>query len=92
MASLYEKEYKINVQIQRMGSLEELYNKMIPIFKEQGKNPYAWMGMFYQYYMQNGSTTLGTLENGKYPSFTAISVEKFLKEHPKESIAKLLFF
>ena len=88
MAYLYQETYGVEAQIQRMGSLEDLYRTMKSVYKEQPGNIFAWMGMFYQYYMTNGSTSLGKLDNDRYPEVAPISVETFLKAHTKENIAK----
>jgi hypothetical protein len=92
MAHLFQEAYGVEPQIQRMGSLEDLHETMISVFKEQPDNPFAWMGMFYQYYMANGSTSLGELDNERYPGVVPKSVETFLKARTKESVAKSAWF
>jgi hypothetical protein len=87
MAHLYQKVYGVEPQIQRMGSLEDLREKMTSIFKENPRNIYAWMGMYYQYYMANGSTSLGKLDNERYPGVVPKGLETFLKGYTKETVA-----
>lgn len=92
LAQLYEKRYEIKPEVQQLGSLDDLYGKMQAAFKNQPGNPFAWMGMFYQYYMQNGSTWLGTVDNKRYPVVQPVTVEEFLKGHTKERLGKSAFF
>lgn len=92
LAQLYEKQYEIKPTVQGLGSLDDLFTKMQAAFKSEPKNPFAWMGMFYQYYMQNGSTSLGTVDNERYPAVQPLTVEKFLKVHTKETLGKSAFF
>lgn len=92
LAQLYERQYEIKPDVQRLGSLDDLYVKVQATFKSQPKNHFAWMGMFYQYYLQNGSTWLGTVDNERYPTVQPLTVEKFLKVHTKETLGKSAFF
>jgi hypothetical protein len=82
----------VKPDIQHMGSLDDLYEKMQVAFKNSPGNPFAWMGMFYQYYIQNGSTSLGKLDNERYTSVKPVTVEEFLKAHTKESLGKSSLF
>jgi len=82
----------VKPEIQQIGSLDDLHSKMQVAFKSQPENIFAWMGMFYQYYMQNGSTLLGELDNERYPAVKPVTVEEFLKLHTKESLGKSAFF
>jgi hypothetical protein len=86
MAYIYQKVYGIEPEIKRNGSLKELYERMTAVFKEEAHNPFAWMGMYYQYYMQNGQTLLGKTDNDRYPKVVPTTVEAFLKEHTKEDV------
>ena len=88
LAQLYQQAYGTEPQVQRLGSLEDLYTKMTAVFKENPANYYAWMGMFYQYYMLNGSTSLDNLDNERYPSVKPITVEDFLKKYGKDTIGQ----
>ena len=72
-------------KIEHLGSLQDLYNTMTALFK-QPDNPYGWIGMYYQYYMQNGQTVLGKTDNERYPGLVPTSVEEFLKMHSRESV------
>lgn len=86
MADIFQKVYGVEPQIKQNGSLKELYERMTEIFKEQARNPFAWMGMCYQYYMQNGKTLLGKTDNDRYPKVVPTTVEEFLKEPTKEIV------
>jgi hypothetical protein len=41
IAQLYQSVYGVEPQVQRMGLLEDLYNKMTSDFKENPTNPFA---------------------------------------------------
>ncbi len=86
MAELYQKVYGVEPKIQRLGSLEDLYEKMTAVFKEQGPSSYAWMGMFYQYWMTNGKTSLGKLENERYSVVKPKDLETFLQGYTKDTV------
>ena len=92
LAKQYNERYGVQPEMQQLGSLDDLYSKMQAAFKGQPENPYTWMGMFYQYYMQNGSTWVGTLDNERYPSVKPVTVEEFLKGHTKESLGRSTLF
>jgi hypothetical protein len=82
----------VEPQIQSIGSLEDLREKMEAVFEEQAANPYAWMGMYYQYYMTNGQTSLGRLDNEKYPGLAPKRLESFLEGYTKETVANSAWF
>ncbi|KAH9203992.1 hypothetical protein DL95DRAFT_131625 [Leptodontidium sp. 2 PMI_412] len=86
MAELYQKVYGVEPNVQRMGSLEDLHGKMTAVFKEQAANPYAWMGMYYQYWMSNGQTALERLDNERYPVVKPKDLETFLKGYTKDTV------
>jgi hypothetical protein len=86
MAKIYKGVYGIEPQLQRLGSLEDLYNTMTSILQKEPGNVYAWTGMHYQYYMLNGSTLLGELSNSRYPQIVPTTNDSFLKSHSKETV------
>jgi hypothetical protein len=92
LAQLYEKRYGMRPEIRQVGSLDELYEKMQIAFNNSPQNPFAWMGMFYQFYMQNDSTQLGELDNERYPVVKPVDVEEFLKGHARQGLGKSAFF
>ena len=92
LAEIYEKVYGATAQLRCLGTLDDLYAKMMLAFKAQPHNQYAWMSMFYTYYMANGSTLLGKLDNERYPALKPLSVEAFLKRYTKETVANSAFF
>lgn len=92
IAQAYQKIYGVEPQVQRMGSLEDLYSKMTSAFKENPTNPFGWMGMYYQYWMGNGSTSLEKLDNKRYPGVVPKGLESFLKGYTKDSVANSAWF
>jgi hypothetical protein len=92
LAKLYGEVYGVETKLERQGSLDDLYEKMMVAQKQNPGNKYAWMGMFYEYYMTNGSTALGKLDNERYPGAVPSSLEAFLKAHTKETVGKAFMF
>jgi hypothetical protein len=86
MAQLYQNVYGVETKVQRMGTLEDLHEKMTTIFKEQEANTYAWIGMYYQYWMANAQTALGKLDNERYPVVKPKDLETFLKGYTKDTV------
>ena len=75
----------------RLGSFDDLHTKMKLVFEKDPHNPYAWMGMFYSYYMLNGQTYLGKLDDVRYPSVVPMTTEDFMKSHPRAELGKTAF-
>lgn len=92
IAAVFKERYGGEPTLEKKGSLDDLYNTMIPVFKKDPQNIYSWMGMFYQYYMLNGSTLARSHDNDRYPSFKAQNIEMFLKNHSQKEIEKSSFF
>ena len=86
MAEAYQKVYGVEPKVQRLGSLEELYQKMMAVFNEKDPSYYAWAGLFYQYWMANGKTLLGKLDNERYPVVKPKDLESFLKGYTKDTV------
>ena len=79
-------------KIERKGSLDDLYSIMMSIYEKNKSNQYSWLGMFYQYYMANGSTVLGKLDNDRYPNVKPVSAKTFLEGYTKDNVGKAAFF
>lgn len=47
VAEAYERVYGEKLELERLGSLDELKNKMTATFQEVPEDPYRWMPMFY---------------------------------------------
>lgn len=48
--------------------LGDLYRRIQSTFKNQPENEFAWIGMFYQYYMQNGNDLVGQTRQRALPN------------------------
>lgn len=92
IAQHYEKVYGVKPQVQRLGTPEDIHEKMLAAFKSQPGNPFAWFALFYQYYQQKPSTFLGKLDNERYPAMKPVALEEFLMAHTKESVGKSFDF
>ncbi|KAJ5568361.1 nmrA-like family protein [Penicillium hetheringtonii] len=77
-ADIYEKK----PQLERLGSLDDLYNKMQATFQNDPSNIVAYIAMFYQYHCTNGRTYLKKdLDNLKYPKISPAAFKDFLQAH-----------
>lgn len=47
VAEAYERVYGEKLELERLGSLDDLKNKMTATFHEGPEDPYRWMPMFY---------------------------------------------
>ncbi|KAL4919601.1 hypothetical protein BDW62DRAFT_216761 [Aspergillus aurantiobrunneus] len=75
-------------QLERLGSLDDLYSKMQATFNKVPSNIFAYIAMFYQNYCTNGQTYLKPdLDNRKYPDVTPITFKKFLESHRLEDLS-----
>ncbi|KAJ6133790.1 nmrA-like family protein [Penicillium sp. IBT 18751x] len=80
--------YGKQLQLERLGSLDDLYSKMQATFQKDPSNIYAYIAMFYQYYCTNGQTYLKKdLDNSKYPEISPITFKGFLQAHKMEDLA-----
>ncbi|KAK1138718.1 hypothetical protein N8T08_002067 [Aspergillus melleus] len=75
-------------QLERLASLDDLYNKMQATFKKDPSNIFAYIAMFYQIYCTNGQTYLKKdLDNSKHPKVIPIIFKGFLQTHKMEDLA-----
>lgn len=88
MAKAYEDVYGIEPKVERLGSQEDLFEKMTGVFKKNPANIYAWMGMYYQYVMAKEETQLGKLDNDQYPSVKPKSLADFFRSFTKDTVGK----
>ncbi|KAJ5635468.1 nmrA-like family protein [Penicillium longicatenatum] len=88
IAEDFSQVYGKKPQLQRHGSLEDLYKKMQATFQKDPSNIFAYIAMFYQYYCTNGQTYLKKdLDNSKYFSITPVTFKGFLQAHKIEELA-----
>lgn len=83
MAEVYKRVHAVEPTVERLGSLDDLYATMTAVRTANPHNVYAWMGMYYQYYMTNGQTLLEKLDNDRYPTIKFTTFEDFLKAASK---------
>ncbi|KAL5366595.1 hypothetical protein BJX96DRAFT_161209 [Aspergillus floccosus] len=82
IAQDFAEVYGRTPQLERLGSLDDLYNTMQATFNKDQSNVFAYLAMFYQFYCTNGQTYLKPeLDNGKYPGVTPVTCKKFLQCH-----------
>lgn len=91
MAQTFQEVYGVEPTLENLGSLEELYTKMKLALKEQPENMMAWPGLHYKYYMANGSTSLGKLDNDRFPEVKPKSVKEFLESRPRDQLTSSYF-
>ncbi len=88
MAKVYQEVYGVEPKVERLGSQEDLFEKMTGVFKKDPSNMYAWMGMYYQYLMAKERIQLGTVDNDRYPSVKPKSLADFFRSFTKDTVGK----
>ncbi|OGM42488.1 NmrA-like family protein [Aspergillus bombycis] len=90
IAQSYEKVYGVRANLERLGSLDDLYKFM---HEKQAQNPADIYGyMFFYYYWINGQTFVGPqLDNDKYPQVKPVSWEEYMRQWPLEQLPSSYF-
>ncbi|KAI0846395.1 nmrA-like family protein [Daldinia vernicosa] len=92
IAESFEKVYGVKPKLESHGSVDGLFKKMHELRKNDPQNVFSYMFLFYQYYMINGRTYLGTeIDNGQYPQVKPVNWEDFMKSVPKDQLANAFF-
>ncbi|KAF5653733.1 hypothetical protein F25303_2038 [Fusarium sp. NRRL 25303] len=87
IADEFGKIYGKEPQLERRGSLKDLYDTMHATYEKDPQNIYAYLAMFYQYYCTNGQAHLKEdLDNLKYPDIEPITFRDFLKSNKLEDL------
>lgn len=90
MANVLEKQYGVPFELENLGSLDDLYQKMISARQENPEEPWKWLGMHYNYFTINGSTLLGDdTHNHRYPHLKEESLASFCSKYSLEELPKL---
>ncbi|KAI0830392.1 nmrA-like family protein [Hypoxylon sp. FL0890] len=87
IARSFENVYGVKPKLECQGSLDDLFRHMHELRKKDPQNVFAYMFLFFQYYMINGQTLLGPeLDNDKYPQVKPVSWEDFMKAVPRDQL------
>ncbi|KAF2719009.1 NAD(P)-binding protein [Polychaeton citri CBS 116435] len=86
MAETYREVYNIEPSLEPQGSFEDLHSAMTAVFQKDPTNIFAWMGMYYQYFMGTGKTNLREANNSRFPKIKPTDTKTFLQSHPRESV------
>jgi hypothetical protein len=90
MAHVLEKQYGEQFEMQNLGSLDDLHQKMISARQEVPDEPWKWLGMHYNYFTINGSTLLGDdTNNQRYPDLKLESLTSFCSKYSLKELPKL---
>ncbi|OQE44738.1 hypothetical protein PENCOP_c002G03055 [Penicillium coprophilum] len=88
IADDFAEAYGKKLELDLLGSLDDLYSTMHATYKQDPSNIFAYLAMFYQYYCLNGQTYLKKdLDNSKYPDITPTTFKKFLQSHKLEELS-----
>ncbi|KAI1410482.1 nmrA-like family protein [Hypoxylon sp. FL1857] len=88
IAGSFEKVYGVKPNLERQGSLDDLFKRMHELRKNEPQNIFSYMFLFFQYYMINGQTYLGPeSDNDKYPQVKPVSWEDYLRSVPKDQLS-----
>lgn len=84
VADIYQKVHPdCKVDITEKGSVEELEKKAIAGRGKWGRGKFwEYHRLFFQLFTVKGVWNLGKLDNDKYPSVEALSLERFLADNP----------
>ncbi|KAJ4299352.1 hypothetical protein N0V90_004597 [Kalmusia sp. IMI 367209] len=92
IAESFERVYGVKPKLERLGSLEDLYDRMHELRAKEPQNFMAYIFLFFQYYMINGQTLIGPdYDNHKYPQVEPVTWESFMKSVPLEKLAMTYF-
>lgn len=76
----FEEAFGSKPQTNHHGSLEDLYNTMHGIRKQQPQNVWGWLPLFYTYYSTNGQGALREpLDNDRYPDMKMTTLLEYFK-------------
>ncbi|RAH63878.1 NAD(P)-binding protein [Aspergillus aculeatinus CBS 121060] len=88
IADEFAQVYGRKPRLVRLGSKDQLYQKMHAIYDQDPSNIYAYLALFYQYYCTNGQTYLKPeLDNSRYPSVKPMTFRQFLQSHSIDSLS-----
>lgn len=91
IAEEYEEVYGVKPKLESKGSMEEGHEKMTALFKQDPKNKWAYLAMFYNYWMLRDETRLTNLDNDRYPGFKPAGFKDVMKKYDRETLGKLAF-
>ncbi|OJJ97432.1 hypothetical protein ASPACDRAFT_32510 [Aspergillus aculeatus ATCC 16872] len=92
IARSYERVYGVKANLERLGSLDELYKTMHQKRAENPADIYSYMSLFFYYYWVNGQTFVGPeTDNAKYPDVKPVDWEGFLRQWPLQQLPTAYF-
>lgn len=91
LAQAYENVYGIQPKLERQGSLDDLVAVKKQAFEADPQNSFAWMGLFYQYFIGKGVTNLGPLNNDMFRTVKPKTAEEFMKGYSKDMLGNSMF-
>ncbi|PYH85822.1 NmrA-like family protein [Aspergillus uvarum CBS 121591] len=92
IAQSYEKVYGAKANLERLGSLDELYKTMHQKRAENPADIYGYMSLFFYYYWVNGKTFVGPeTDNAKYPDVKPVDWEGFMRQWPLQQLPTAYF-
>ncbi|KAE8137346.1 NmrA-like family protein [Aspergillus pseudotamarii] len=88
----YEKVYGVKANLERLGSLDDLYKFMHETRAQNPADIYGYMSLFFYYYWINGQTFVGLgLDNDRYPQVKPINWEEYMRQWPLEQFPSSYF-
>ncbi|KAJ5336412.1 hypothetical protein MYU51_012183 [Penicillium brevicompactum] len=87
MKTIFDRVYASNMQITRLGSIDELYETVKEAFAQDPNNVGVWGPRCFAYWCTNGLAYLGdSLDNKRYPKVEAEDLDSFLQRHKMEDL------
>ncbi|PYI11060.1 hypothetical protein BO78DRAFT_426108 [Aspergillus sclerotiicarbonarius CBS 121057] len=74
-------------RLERLGSLQDLYDTMQATYQKDPSNIFAYLALFYQYYCTNGQTYLKRdLDNDRYPQVAPVTFRGFMESRAMDQL------
>ncbi|RTE72593.1 hypothetical protein BHE90_012993 [Fusarium euwallaceae] len=85
---LFDSQYGLKPELNLVGSKEDLYKHMYEVQEKEPDNVFKYMVLFYKYFLINGQTHLGAIENSKYPDIKPETFRDFLSRHTVDQLSQ----
>ncbi|KAF2168629.1 hypothetical protein M409DRAFT_21374 [Zasmidium cellare ATCC 36951] len=89
LGRLVEDVYDVKLRYEKLGSLEDLYKALQESKSARPNEPFAWLGLAYNYHIINGQTLMRGNDNSMFPDFRPETLKEFLKTHSLPDLPNL---
>ncbi|KAI1451313.1 nmrA-like family protein [Annulohypoxylon moriforme] len=83
----FERVHGVKPKVERQGSMDDLFKYMNEQRSKDPKNLFAYLFLFFHYYVINGATEIGPqFDNDKYPQIKPVTWEDYLRNVPRDQL------